>query len=146
MLPSPSEYHFFSPDLSTSLVEPTEYDLGKTEGVVEHPALSPLANEKTMYLRPDIAAGPEFTPLVTAGNDTAATKFGGGLDFLGATDDLSHVVFHSKVGLTAAASQSRRALHVAAGLAALASERAPRRLRQRPMTASPNRRWAPAKA
>ncbi len=104
LLPSPSEYHFFTPDLSASLVEPTEYDAGKTEGVVEHPALSPLASEKTMYLRGNLPVPPgEFSPLVTAQNDTAATKFGGGLDFLGATSDLSHVVFHSKAGLTAAA-------------------------------------------
>lgn len=103
LLPSPSEYHFFTPDLSASLVAPTEYDLGKTEGVVEHPALSPLASEKTMYLRKDLPAAAEFSPLVNAQNDTAGTKFGGGLDFAGASSDLRHVVFHSKVGLTAAA-------------------------------------------
>ncbi len=103
LLPSPSEYHFFSPNLSTSLVEPTEYDLGKTEGVIEHPALSPLATEKTMYIRSGSSSPGEFQPLVTASNDTAGTEFGGGLDFLGATDDLKHVVFHSKVGLTATA-------------------------------------------
>ncbi len=127
LLPSPSEYHFFSPDLSTSLVQPTEYDLGKTEGVVEHPALSPLATEKTMYLRANMAPSPEFMPLVTASNDTAGTQFGGGLDFLAATDDLEHVVFHSKVGLTAAAPSGRGPVHVAGRLAADAAERAPER-------------------
>jgi DNA-binding beta-propeller fold protein YncE len=103
LLPSPGEYHFFSEDLSSSLVAPTEYEQGKTEGVVEHPALSPLATEKTMYLHDDLPADGGFLPLVTAQNDTAGTKFGGGLDFLGASSDLQHVVFHSKVGLGAAA-------------------------------------------
>ncbi|HUA73439.1 MAG TPA: hypothetical protein VL988_01640 [Solirubrobacteraceae bacterium] len=101
LLPSPGEYHYFTPDLSASLVAPTEYDLGKTEGVVEHPPLSPLASEKTMYLRSGLPSSPgQFTPLVTAQNDTASTKFGGGLDFQDATDDLGRVVFHSKVGLS----------------------------------------------
>ncbi len=103
LLPSPSEYHFFTPDLSAGLLEPTEYDLGKTEGVIEHPALSPEASEKTMYVRGSLPSAPgEYSPLVNAQNDEAGTKFGGSLDFLGATSDLSHVVFHSKVGLTAA--------------------------------------------
>lgn len=103
LLPSPGEYHYFTPDLSASLVEPTEYDLGKTEGIVEHPPLSPLASEKTMYLREDVPSSPgQFTPLVTAQNDTANTKFGGGLDFQDATSDLGRVVFHSKVGLSQA--------------------------------------------
>jgi NHL repeat/WD40-like Beta Propeller Repeat len=107
LLPSPGEYHFFTSDLSASLVAPTEFELGKTEqteGIVEHPPLSPLATEKTMYLRGDLPSSPAvYTPLVTAQNDTASTKFGGSLDFLGATSDLAHVVFHSKSGLTAAA-------------------------------------------
>jgi DNA-binding beta-propeller fold protein YncE len=103
LLPSPGEYHFFTPDLSAGLVEPTEYDLGKTEGIVEHPPLSPLATEKTMYLRENVPASPgQFTPLVTAQNDTANTKFGGGLDFQDATSDLGRVVFHSKVALSQA--------------------------------------------
>jgi hypothetical protein len=107
LLPSPGEYHFFSQDLSSSLVQPTEYEQGKTEGIVEHPALSPLASEKTLYLREGLPSSPsEFLPLVTAQNDTAATKFGGGLDFVSATGDLKHVVFHSKVGLSTTAPSS----------------------------------------
>ncbi|HTZ63860.1 MAG TPA: hypothetical protein VMB51_07120 [Solirubrobacteraceae bacterium] len=103
LVPSPGEYYLFSPDLSRSLLAPTEYEEGKTEGVVEHPPLSPLAYEKTMYLRNDPpSASPEFSPLVTAQNDTAQTRFGGALDIAGATSDLSHVVFHSKVGLSSA--------------------------------------------
>src|SRR5262249_54484154 len=82
---------------------PTEYDLGKTEGLVEHPPLSASASEKTIYVRKSLPSGKEFLPLVTAANDAAGTKFGGSLDFLGASNDLTHVVFHSKVGLTAAA-------------------------------------------
>ncbi len=103
LLPSPGEYHYFTPDLSAALVQPTEYDLGKTEGVVEHPPLSPLASEKTMYVRENLPSSPgQFTPLVTAQNDTANTKFGGGLDFQDATGDLSRVVFHSKPALSSA--------------------------------------------
>jgi hypothetical protein len=102
LLPSPTEYHYFSPDLSTSLVQPTEPTL-RVGGVFEHPALSAEATEKTMYLRHDPPAAPAFAPLVTASNDTANTKFGGALEFLGASGDLSHVVFESKVGLTASA-------------------------------------------
>jgi DNA-binding beta-propeller fold protein YncE len=102
LLPSPGEYHFFTPDLSAGLVEPTEWDKAKTEGVIEHPALSPAASEKTMYIRPALpGAHPTYTPLVTAANDTAGTRFGGGLGFMGATSDLSHVVFSAQVGLTA---------------------------------------------
>jgi DNA-binding beta-propeller fold protein YncE len=101
LVPSPGEYYLFSPDLSTALLAPTEYDEGKTEGVVEHPPLSPEASEKTIYLRQDLPAqAPDFSPLVTAHNDTAGTQFGGALDLAGASEDLSHVVFHSKVALT----------------------------------------------
>ncbi len=103
LLPAPSEYHYFSPELSTSLVAPTEpaYGVG---GVVEDPPLSGEATEKTLYLRSENPpAAPGYVPLVTAANDTAGTRFGGGLEFLDATSDLSHVIFESKVGLTAAA-------------------------------------------
>ena len=68
----------------TALVEPTEYDLGKTEGVVEHPPLSPLATEKTMYLRNDSSRAPatstRWSPRATTprGRSSAAA-----LDFLG---------------------------------------------------------------
>ena len=80
-------------------MEPTR----QVGGVVEHPALSAQASEKTMYLRDDPPADPDYLPLVTAANDTANSRFGGGLEFLDATSDLSHVIFESKVGLTASA-------------------------------------------
>ncbi len=104
LIPAPSEYHYFSPDLSQSLVAPTEPS-NQTGGVVEDPPLSPLAPEKTMYQRTEGGSGGAagFVPLVTAANDTAGTEFGGALEFLDATPDLEHVVFESKVGLTAAA-------------------------------------------
>jgi DNA-binding beta-propeller fold protein YncE len=102
ILPSPSEYHFFTPDLSESLVEPTEPAPGRVGGVIEHPPLSPEASEKTPYVRHDAPGAPaEFVPVVTPGDDTAHTAFGGGLEFLGASSDLRHVVLESKVGLSA---------------------------------------------
>jgi hypothetical protein len=101
-LPSPGEYHFFSPDLSLSLLQPVE-PTRQVGGVVEHPALSTEAGEKTMYLRHDPPASPGYLPLVTAANDAAHSRFGGALEFLDATSDLGHVVFESKVGLTAGA-------------------------------------------
>ena len=123
--PSPSEYHFFSPDLSLALVQPTEPSR-QIGGATEQPPLSPEALEKTIYLREDppvkpVGAteeaayeqagseknraylSPGYLPLLTAANDTAATKFGGALEFLDATPDLNHAVFESRVGLTAAA-------------------------------------------
>lgn len=100
--PSPSEYHFFTPDLSLSLLQPTE-PTRQVGGAVEHPPLSPQATEKTMYLRHSPPGSPDYLPLITAVNDAAGTQFGGALEFLGASSDLSHVVFESKVGLTASA-------------------------------------------
>ena len=102
VIPSPSEYHYFSTDLSKSLVEPTE-PANEALGVTEDPPLSPEATEKTMYVRDDPPAAPAYLPLVTSANDTAHNEFGGGLEFLDATRDLKHVVFESKVGLSAAA-------------------------------------------
>ena len=95
--PSPSEYHYFSPDLSQSLLQPVV-----PFGALERPALSPEATETTMYVHPTPPAPTTFEPLVTPNNDAAETKFGGHLEFLGATSDLKHVIFESKVGLTAA--------------------------------------------
>ena len=100
LLPSPEEYHYFTPDLSSSLVQPTyAHDFGPQEA----PPLSPEASEKTMYVRAGPPAPASFVPLVTAGDDTAANAFGGKLEFLDASGDLQHAVFESKVGLTAAA-------------------------------------------
>ena len=103
-IPLSSEYHYFSPDLSQSLVEPLEPREKAGPGGSEDPPLSPEATEKTMYVRAEgQPAAPAYTPLVTAAEDTAGTQFGGALEFLDATPDLSHVVFESKVGLTAPA-------------------------------------------
>jgi hypothetical protein len=121
------EYQLFSPELSLGLlapavpVPPSEPEIG----LIETPPLSPQASEKTIYLRdnPAVAPGqaeqrayeaagseanraylaPGYLPLVTPADDTANNRFGGALNFLGATPDLSHVVFESKVGLTFAA-------------------------------------------
>ncbi len=100
LLPSPEEYHYFTPDLSSSLLQPTyAHDFGPDEA----PPLSPEASEKTIYVRADPPAQASFAPLVTAGDDTAGSAFGGELEFLGAASDLQHAVFESKVGLTSAA-------------------------------------------
>lgn len=95
--PSPTEYHFFSQDLSRALLQPTE-----PFGTQEAPPLAPGATEKTMYVRDTPPSAPNFDPLVTPASDAAGTKFGGQLEFLDASSDLSHVLFESRVGLTAA--------------------------------------------
>ena len=92
---SATEYRFFSPDLSLALVQPQ-----MTEPF-EDPPLSPEAREKTMYRRNN-ATG-EYEALVTAGDDTANSQFGGKLEFRGATAELQQVVFESKVPLLAGA-------------------------------------------
>ena len=71
----------------------------------ESPPLAPEAKEKTIYTRNN-ATG-EYEPLVTAANDTASTKFGGKLEYAGATPDLTHVVFGSEVPLLAEAPANR---------------------------------------
>ena len=88
------EYRFFSPDLSLALVQP-DNEAGVEP--FEQPPLTPEASEKTMYLR-DSATG-EYQALVTSKNDTAGTQFGGKLQFLDSTSDLSHVVLSSEVPL-----------------------------------------------
>jgi hypothetical protein len=71
--------------------------------------LSPEATERTIYLR-DSDTG-AYIPLVTPANVPAGTKFGGAggeeefgteqqMRFVGATPDLSHVVFESPLRLT----------------------------------------------
>jgi hypothetical protein len=107
------EYHFFSTDLSTSIVQP----LG-----LFNPALSPEASEQTPYLR--ALAGCTsgcFTPLVSGkagfANVPAGAKFGEELEceenngiigtarsvcgpqFQGASADASHVVLSSAAAL-----------------------------------------------
>jgi DNA-binding beta-propeller fold protein YncE len=94
----PSEYRFFSPDLSLAVVEP-EYLLEP----LENPPLAPEAREKTIYRRNEENGG--FQPLVTAANDLAGVPFGGKLSFQGATTDVQHVVFKSEVPLVSGAGE-----------------------------------------
>jgi hypothetical protein len=93
----PSEYQLFSTDLSFGAVEPR----GATP-------LSPQTGEKTPYLRlPDGS----YEPLVTEANVPAGTHFGGvevqqelffgGVGFITATPDLSHVLLESPASLVA---------------------------------------------
>lgn len=96
------EYRFFSPDLSQAIVEP----------IGPFTPLSSEATERTPYVRHDFTceSSPQecYSPLVTAANVPAGTKFGGReelvygeVQFAGATPDLSHVVLQSfEVGLT----------------------------------------------
>jgi DNA-binding beta-propeller fold protein YncE len=99
--PSPTEYHYFSPDLSQALLQPTE-----PFGTQETPPLAPGATEKTMYVRSTPPTAPDFEPLVTPSSITTGAKFGGQLEFLDATEDLKHVLFESRAGLTAGAPTS----------------------------------------
>ncbi len=88
----PTEYRFFSPNLSLSVVEPQFLN-----EPFENPPLTAEAREKTIYLR--TAEGGGFQPLVTAANDATGTPIGGKLAFQGATANASHVVFRSEVPL-----------------------------------------------
>jgi hypothetical protein len=87
-----AEYLWFSPDLAFGLVEPK----GATPLAAE-------ASEKTIYLREPLRSdGSEiYRPLVTGSNVAPGVQFGYHLHFVSATDDLSHVVIASDVGLTA---------------------------------------------
>jgi DNA-binding beta-propeller fold protein YncE len=118
----PSEYRVFSADLALSLAQPP----GGGDEPLEAPPLAEGATEKTLYVRDDpniepspgeqrlygearASAGvaPGFVPLVTPQDVSAKTesgersRFGGQLEFLDATSDLSHVVFESKAALLA---------------------------------------------
>jgi hypothetical protein len=87
-----NEYRFFSADLSRALIEQAGYD--------ETP-LAPGVTERTMYLRDNEAGG--YSPLVSAENVLPGTKYGipfGAESFVGATPDLSHVVFSARTALT----------------------------------------------
>ncbi len=94
---SAPEYQFFTPELSTALVEPKELAGGNAE-----PPLAPGVKQATMYLRDD-ATG-TFLPLVTEANTAPGTKFGGEIHFVSATPDLSHVVIYSSGALAGAGS------------------------------------------
>jgi hypothetical protein len=84
------EYQFFTPNLSSALVEPA--------GLAPEPPLAPGVTQATMYLR-DNAIG-TYLPLVTNSNVAPGTTFGTQVHFLSATADLSHVVISSAVALT----------------------------------------------
>ena len=100
----PAEYRFFSPDLSQALVDQQTFN--------ETP-LSSEASEKTPYLRND--ENGSYSPLVTAGNVPAGTKFGNQVTFSDASPDLSHVVLSSEVALTAAPIAQQLSLYEWAG-------------------------------
>ncbi|HEX3361799.1 MAG TPA: hypothetical protein VHS74_12465 [Solirubrobacterales bacterium] len=118
-----SEYQLFSSDLSLAAVEP--------EGATP---LSPLATEKTPYLRePDGT----YTPLLYPGNVPTGAPFGGvevenspevfigQAEFTGATPDLSHLVLTSPQDLTEppfAAAGNRSLYEWSAGALTLASQ------------------------
>ena len=121
--PVPVEYQDFSSDLALGLVAPAVPINGRQTGLVEAPPLSPEASEKTVYLRDDPPLEPQqsesdsyegagseanrdylspgYLPLVNQADDTAKTQFGGELEFVGASPDLSHVLLSSGVGLLA---------------------------------------------
>jgi DNA-binding beta-propeller fold protein YncE len=95
----PTEYRFFSSDLSLAVVQPQV--LG---GTLENPPLAPGAREKTIYERNDESG--EFEALVTATtNDPTGEAFGAQLDFVGASADARHVVFLAEVPLVSGAGQ-----------------------------------------
>jgi DNA-binding beta-propeller fold protein YncE len=118
----PPEYRIFSPNLSLSIVEPNPGIIGS--GHLQKPPLAPAeTKQKTLYLRADSPLAPEasgaasfekaldngtasgnagYLALVNDANANgtfASPEFGGGftegLEFKGATPDLSHVVFSS---------------------------------------------------
>jgi hypothetical protein len=95
---SQSEYKLFTPDLSEALLDPRDGT-----------ALSPLATERTPYLREE-GEPPVFTPLVTGAagvaNVPAGREFGGDsknatgpVTIAGANEDLDHIVLTSAVSL-----------------------------------------------
>ena len=84
------EYKLFSTNLERALMEPRDCT-----------ALSPLASERTPYLREN-SASPAYEPLVSAGaapfgGDCASVR--GDVRARGATPDLGHVVLNSRVPL-----------------------------------------------
>ncbi len=86
------EYQYFTPDLSTALVEPAEIT------VDAEPPLAPGVKQSTSYLR-DNETG-TYMPLVTEANTAPGTVFGREVHFVSATPDLSHIVLASAVALT----------------------------------------------
>ncbi|HTZ65509.1 MAG TPA: hypothetical protein VMB51_15500 [Solirubrobacteraceae bacterium] len=101
----PTEYRFFSADLSLAVLQPQ-----LLREPFEDPPLAPGAREKTIYTREN----GEFEPLVTAANDETGSPFGGKLEFQGATveppaaggEQHVHVVFGSQVALVPGAGEN----------------------------------------
>jgi hypothetical protein len=104
------EYQFFSNDLSGALLQPA----GPFPTPGSAASLSPDASEQTPYVRMTVSGGsfcaplsePCYRPLVTGAGGLANVPPGrvfgghGGPKFLGATEDLSHVILSSDVALT----------------------------------------------
>jgi hypothetical protein len=86
---SAPEYQFFTPDLSLALVAPPFPD----------PALPlpPGVAQSRMYLRDSATSA--YLPLVTEADTAPGTQLGG-VQFMSATPDLSHVVLSSEGALT----------------------------------------------
>jgi hypothetical protein len=85
----PPEYQFFTPSLSSALVQP----LGNPPA----PPLAPEVGQETMYIRDNVTG--TYVPVVSEANVAPGVKYGGRLRFLDATSDLSHVVLVSSVAL-----------------------------------------------
>jgi DNA-binding beta-propeller fold protein YncE len=128
------EYRLFSADLSQAVVQPFGPFIPCSAGGVPQPCLSPEASEQTAFLATNFLEGqtskpclpasmPCYQPLVTAAPGfsnvlSPQTSFGEdeqcagvlrpqpicGPKFVGATEDLAHVVFKSPVALTSPAS------------------------------------------
>ena len=123
------EYRSFSPDLSVGIVQPFGSGFTGSEAPGASP-LSESASEKAIYLRADIPLVPNtsereayfeaggeggYLPLVTGcppegesckpkvqdrANVPPGARFGGDINFVGATPDLAHVIIASSIPLT----------------------------------------------
>lgn len=87
-----AEYSFFSPDLSSGLLE---------RYVAEEIPLSSFASEATIYLREGVREGGEgkYVPLVNDSNVPAGTHYGHKVAFVASTNNLEHVILRSEVPL-----------------------------------------------
>ena len=92
----PPEYQYFASDLALALVQPTEL------GTSAEPPLAPEVTQATVYLRHNVTG--TFSALVSEANTAPGTQFGGQVQFVSATPDLSHVVIKSSVALRGAGS------------------------------------------
>ncbi|HTZ65545.1 MAG TPA: hypothetical protein VMB51_15685 [Solirubrobacteraceae bacterium] len=95
---APSEYQYFTADLSQAIVEPVALT------AVAEPPLASGVKEATMYVR-DNGTG-SYVPIVSERDTVAGAKFGDRTRFLEASPDLTHVVLSSSVPLTEGAPPS----------------------------------------